>query len=86
MRERDRYSEVKAEPALAERVQMLQSVLAAVQQEWSRIAGQELLAEERECRNRCRDVIELYADEADTPVKKLVEQAEALLKKMEAKR
>jgi hypothetical protein len=85
-REVQNYPDVKGEQVVAERVKMLTGLLAAVEQEWARVgASADLLAEQRDCRNRCRDVVELYRDEPEPLVKKLVEAAEALLKKMQAK-
>ena len=36
----------------------------------------------RECRNRCRDVIELYSDESDDKIRDAVAAAKAMLEKL----
>ena len=83
VRERDKREDRKGEAVADERVTMLGQLLATAGEEWKRVGGgMDLGAEQRDCRNRCRDVIELYGDETDERVKKLVKDAEARLDTM----
>jgi serine/threonine-protein kinase len=83
VRERDKRPDKKGDALIEDRAKGIEAVLTAVDAEWKRVGGNlESTAEQRDCRNRCRDVVELYGDETDDRVKKLVDRAKKLLDAM----
>jgi hypothetical protein len=82
-RERKNYSEPKPETVLPERRRIVTEQLNRVQAQWTKAKDakdSEVL--QRDCRNRARDLVELYADESDAAVKSVVDAAKALLGEM----
>lgn len=83
-RERDQRPDTKTEEAVKARVEKAEPILAAVTAEWQRVGQSlDLTAEQRDCRNRCRDLFELYDDESDEKMKAIVTQARELYKRMQ---
>lgn len=87
LRERRNFSEIKPESALAARQAALADQLQRIRNEWQRVANDPNLGvAQRDCRNRCRDIIELFADETDPSIKSVVAEAQKLLAEMLAKK
>lgn len=83
VRERDGLKDIATEEAVAARKKIFADQLAGLKIEWQRVVGDsEARAEKRDCRNRCRDLIELYDDETDDQIKKEVDAVKLLLIEM----
>ena len=68
---------------MATRKKIFADQLAGLKIEWQRVVGDsEARAEKRDCRNRCRDLIELYDDETDDQIKKEIDAVKLLLIEM----
>lgn len=79
VRERGANFDPKADDGKV-RAENLTKQLEAIKAEWARIKDfTDSPAEKRECRNRCRELADCYADETDDVVKKIVEDARQLL-------
>ncbi len=65
------------------RTDLLKKQFESIMAEWDRIKGlSDANAEKRDCRNRLRDLIECYSDEANETIKTIVESAQDLLGKI----
>ncbi len=79
IRERGANFDPKADDGKA-RVELVRKQLDAIKAEWARVKElSDANAEKRDCRNRCREVIECYSDETDDAIKKLVDETRKLL-------
>ncbi|QEL18260.1 serine/threonine protein kinase [Limnoglobus roseus] len=82
VRERGANFDPKADDGKT-RADTLPKQLEAIKAEWTRIKDfNEAPAEKRDCRNRCKELIDCYADETDEALKKVVEEAKTLLPTM----
>jgi serine/threonine-protein kinase len=83
VRERKNYSDVKPETILPQRRAMLEKQLQTINAAWKAakddVNGQ---VARRDCRNRVRDLVELYTDESDATIQGIVKAAKALLTAM----
>lgn len=85
-RERKFFAEVKPDAALARRKAEMPAQLERIRKEWTRVANDANLgANQRDCRNRARDLVELFADETDADLKTTVDDAKKLLAEMAKK-
>ncbi len=79
VRERGVNFDPKADDGKA-RGEALHKQIDAIKAEWDRIKDfTESPAEKRNCRNRCKELVECYADETDDALKTIVEEAKKLL-------
>ncbi|CAN5315765.1 hypothetical protein BH11PLA2_BH11PLA2_00060 [soil metagenome] len=85
-RERKNYSDVKPETVLPNRRQALTNQLQLIQTEWQMVKDDPNQdAARRDCRNRCRDIIELFSDESDAAIQASVSDAKKMLTVMAKK-
>lgn len=79
IRERGANFDPKADDGKA-RAELVNKQLDAIRAEWLRVKDlSDANAEKRDCRNRCREVIECYSDETDDTIKKPVDETRKLL-------
>jgi hypothetical protein len=82
LRERGASFDPKADDPTV-RVDKVKALLSEVKAEWAAVKDDpEARLEKRNCRIRCRDLFELYADETEASLKALIDEAKSLYSQM----
>jgi len=86
-REGKNFGEIKPQDALAVRRTAVPAQVERIRAEWVRVVSDpNLEVARRDCRNRARDLVELFSDETDGTIRTALENAKKLLDEMNARK